>query len=78
MAFACVVIFDGVNKDRIEEFKWEIGEGECLEGFLVIEIIVFYDVDVEKLFAIFFFDIEDDYRCGDEVFNVMFIGDILG
>jgi hypothetical protein len=78
MALARVVTFEGVNSDRIEEMKREMGEGERPEGVPASEIIVLHDADAEKSVAILFFESEDDYRRGDEALNAMPAGDTPG
>jgi hypothetical protein len=78
MALARVVSFDGVTKDRIEEMKREIAEGEQPEGLPATEIVVLHDADAEKSVVILFFDNEEDYRRGDEVLSAMDAGDTPG
>jgi hypothetical protein len=78
MALARAVTFDGVNKDRIEELKREISEGERPEGLPASEIVVLHDADAEKSLVILFFDTEDDYKRGDEALNAMPAGDTPG
>jgi hypothetical protein len=77
MAFARVVTFEGVGKDRIEEMRGEM-QGDQPEGLPAKEIIVLHDPDAEKSVVIVFFDNEDDYRQGDEVLNAMPAGDTPG
>jgi hypothetical protein len=77
MAFARVVTFDGVGKDRIEEMRREM-DGDPPEGLPATEIIVLHDPDAEKSVVIVFFDTEDDYRKGDELLNAMPAGDTPG
>ena len=78
MALARAVTFDGVNKDRIEELRREISEGERPEGLPASEIVVLHDADAEKSLVILFFDTEDDYRQGDEALNAMQTDDTPG
>ena len=78
MALARAVTFDGVNKDRIEELRREISEGERPEGLPASEIVVLHDADAEKSLVILFFDTEDDYKRGDETLNAMPTGDTPG
>jgi hypothetical protein len=78
MAYARVVIFDGVSKDRMEEMKRELSEGQAPEGFPPAEIVVLHDADAEKAMAVVFFETEDDYRKGDEMLNAMPAGDTPG
>jgi hypothetical protein len=78
MAYARVVTFEGVGKDRIEEMRREMQDGDPPEGLPAKEIIVLHDPNSEESLAIVFFDTEDDYRQGDEVLNAMPAGDTLG
>jgi hypothetical protein len=78
MALARAVTFDGVNEDRIEELRREIGEGERPEGLPETEIVVLRDADAEKSLVILFFDTEDDFKRGDEALNAMPTGDTPG
>jgi hypothetical protein len=79
MALARVVSFDGVSKERMEEMKREMAEGEGRpEGLPATEIIILHDPEAEKSVAIVFFETEDDYRRGDEVLNAMPAGDTPG
>ena len=71
MALARVVSFDGVTKDRIEEIRGQMTEGQPPEGLPAKEIIVLHDPEGEKSLVILFFDTEDDYRAGDDVLNAM-------
>jgi hypothetical protein len=78
MALARVVTFDGVSKDRMEEMKREMSEGDRPEGLPATEVIVLHDADAEQAVAIVFFDNEDDYRQGDETLNAMPASDTPG
>ena len=78
MTFARVVTFEGVNKERIEEMKREMDEGERPDDVPATEIIVLHDPEAEQSVAILFFDSEDDYRRGDEALNAMPAGDTPG
>ena len=78
MALARVVSFDGVTKDRIEEMRSQIADGQPPEGLPAKEIIVLHDPEAEKSLVILFFETEDDYRSGDEVLNAMPTGDTPG
>jgi hypothetical protein len=72
MALARVVSFEGVSKERMEEMKREMAEGEGRpEGVPVTEFIMLHDRESEKSVAILFFETEDDYRSGDEMLNAM-------
>ena len=78
MALARVVSFEGVTRERIEELKREMAEGERPEGLPASELIVLHDPDSEKSLAIVFFETEDDYKQGDETLNAMPAGDTPG
>ena len=78
MALARVVSFDGVTKDRIEEMREQVADGEQPEGLPAKEIIELHDPEGEKSLVILFFETEDDYRAGDEVLDAMPAGDTPG
>jgi hypothetical protein len=78
MAVARVVSFDGVGKDRIEEVKREIGQGQPPEGLNPSEIIVLHDPDEEQSLVVIFFENEEDYRRGDELLSAMPASDTPG
>jgi hypothetical protein len=78
MAFARVVTFEGVSKDRMEEMDREMREGEPPEGFPATEMIALHDPEAEQSLVIIFFETEDDYKRGDEVLNAMPSGDTPG
>jgi hypothetical protein len=78
MALARVVSFDGVSKDRIEELKREMSEGEQPEGLPATEVVMLHDADSEKSLVILFFETEEDYKRGDETLNAMPSGDTPG
>ncbi len=78
MAFARVVTFDGVTKDRVEQMKGEMESGQPPEGLNATEVIILHDADSEKSMAVVFFDTEDDYRRGDEILGSMPTDDTPG
>jgi hypothetical protein len=78
MALARVVKFEGVGKDRVEEMKREMQEGERPEGVPATEVIVLHDPETEKSLVILFFETEDDYRRGHETLDAMPAGDTPG
>ena len=78
MALARVVSFEGVSKDRIEQLKREMTEGERPEGLPATEVVLLHDADAEKSLAILFFENEDHYEQGDETLNAMATGDTPG
>ena len=78
MALARVVSFSDVSKQRIEELRKQITEGEQPENIPATEILVLHDPEAEKSLAIVFFENEDDYRRGDAALNAMPTGDTPG
>ena len=78
MAFARVVSFEGVSKDRMEEMRNEMSESEQPEGLPATEVVVLHDPEAEKSLVVLFFESEDDYRQGDETLNAMPAGDTPG
>ena len=78
MAIARVVSFDGVSKERVEEMKSDMAEGDRPEGMPATEFIMLHDAESENAVAIVFFDTEDDYRRGDEVLSAMPASDTPG
>ena len=78
MAFARVVTFEGVDKDRMDKMSREMREGERPEGLPASELLVLHDPEAEKSLAIVFFETEDDYKRGDEALNAMPAGETPG
>ena len=78
MALARVVTFEGVSKDRMDEMKREMSQGERPEGVPATEILVLHDPETEKSLVVVFFESEDDYRTGDETLSAMPAGDTPG
>jgi hypothetical protein len=78
MALARAVTFDGVSKDRVEDMKREMSEGERPEGVPATEIVLLHDAAAEKSLVILFFDNEDDYQRADETLNAMGPGETPG
>ena len=78
MALARVVSFENVNKERIEELRREIEQGERPEEIPAKEIVVLHDPEAEKSLVLLFFETEDDYRRGDEALNAMPAGETPG
>ena len=71
MALARVVSFDGVSKDRIEELKREMRDGEQPEDIPATEVVMLHNPEGEKSLVILFFESEDDYRRADETLSAM-------
>lgn len=78
MALARVVSFDGVTKDRIEELKREVQDGEQPDGLRPTEMLMLHDPEAEKSVVILFFETEDDYARGDAALSAMPAGDTPG
>ena len=79
MAFARVVTFEGVSKDRMAEMDREMREGQPPEGLpSKFRVVVLHDPEAEQSLAIVFFETEDDYRQGDKVLSAMPAGDTPG
>ena len=78
MTLARAVTFEGVNRDRIEELKRELSEGEPPEEIRATEIVLLHDPEADKSLVILFFETEDDYRRADEALNAMPTGDTPG
>jgi hypothetical protein len=78
MAVARVVAFDGVSKERMEEMRTRMTEGERPDNVPATEFVMLHDPESEKSLAILFFDNEDDYQRGDEALNAMPAGDTPG
>jgi hypothetical protein len=78
MAFARVVSFDGVSRERMQEMNSEMQDSGPPEGFPPAELVVLHDGDAEKSVVIFFFENEDDYNRADEMLNAMPTGDTPG
>jgi len=78
MALARVVAFEGIDKDRIEQMKSEMNQGERPEGVPATEIIILHDPEGDTSLAIVFFETEDDYKRGDEALNAMPAADTPG
>jgi hypothetical protein len=71
MALARVVSFDEVSKDRIEEMKREMREGERPDDIPATEVVVLHDPEGERALVILFFDNESDYERADETLSAM-------
>jgi hypothetical protein len=78
MAFARVVTFDGVSKERMEQMRQEMNESDRPENVPATEIVVLHDQDAEQSLVVLFFDSEADYKQGDEALNAMPAGDTPG
>jgi hypothetical protein len=78
MALARVVSFEGVSKERVEEMKREMSEGDRPEDIPATEMVVLHDPETEKSLVVVFFETEDDYRRGDEALSAMPAGDTPG
>ena len=78
MALARVVIFDGVDAERMAQMQSEMESGDRPDDVPATEIVVLHDAEAQQALVILFFDSEDDYRRGDEALNAMPAGDTPG
>jgi hypothetical protein len=78
MGLARVVAFEGVSKERMDELKREVSEGEQPEGLNATEFLMLHDPEADTSLAILFFENEEDYKRGDEVLNAMPTDDTPG
>jgi hypothetical protein len=78
MALARVVTFEGVSKERIEEMKREMSEGDRPEDIPATEVVVLHDPETDKSLVVVFFENEDDYRRGDAALSAMPAADTPG
>jgi hypothetical protein len=78
VAYARAVTFEGVDRNRIDQLKQQLEEGERPEDIPASEITLLYDADGEKSLVLVFFETEDDYRRGDAALNAMDPGDTPG
>jgi hypothetical protein len=78
MALARVVSFEGVSRERIEEIKREMQQGERPQDVPATEVVMLHDPEGEKSLVILFFETDQDYRRGDETLNAMPSGDTPG
>ena len=78
MAYARAVTFEGVDRNRIDQLKQQLEEGERPEEIPASEIVLLYDADAQKSLVLVFFETEDDYRQGDAALNAMDPGETPG
>ena len=78
MALARVVAFEGINKDRMDEIKREMDDGDRPEGVPATEVVVLHDAAADKSLVVFFFDSDEDYTTGDTTLNAMPADDTPG
>ena len=78
MAYARVVSFDGVNKERIEQMREEMSGDAPPDEIPATELVLLHDPDGEQSMAIMFFETEDDYRRADAALNAMPASDTPG
>ena len=71
MPLARVVTFEGVDRDRIEQLRQQIEEGEQPEGLNATEIIVLHDPNANASLTVVFFDNEEDYARGNAILDAM-------
>lgn len=78
MALARVVSFEGVDTQRIEELREEIGQGGPPPEVPATGVLVLHDADAKTSVVILFFDTEEDYARGDATLDAMPAGDTPG
>jgi hypothetical protein len=78
MAIARVVTFEGVPKERMDQMKSEMEQGDRPDEIPAKEVLVLHDADSEKSLVVLLFDSEDDYQRGDAALNAMPAGDTPG
>jgi hypothetical protein len=78
MAIARVVSFDGVPKERMDQMRQEMEQGDRPDDIPAKEILVLHDGDAEKSLVVLVFDSEDDYQRGDAALNAMPASDTPG
>ncbi len=78
MAFARVVTFDGVTKQRVEQMKQEMSGESPPAEIPASEFMLLHDPESDRSLAIVFFETEDDYRRGDAALDAMPAGDTPG
>jgi hypothetical protein len=71
MAYARVVKFDGVSRERMQELHQQIEGGGRPDDVPATEIIALHDPEAGKSLVILFFDSEEDYDAGDAVLSAM-------
>jgi hypothetical protein len=71
MAVARVVMFEGVDPERVEGLRQRIEEEGRPEGIPATEIMVLHDPDGRRSISILFFENDADYAIGDETLNAV-------
>jgi hypothetical protein len=71
MAVARVVMFEGVDPERVEGLRKRIEEEGRPEGIPATEIMVLHDPDGRRSISILFFENDADYAAGDETLNAV-------
>jgi hypothetical protein len=71
MAVARVVMFEGVDPERVDGLRKRIEEEGRPEGVPATEIIVLHDPDGRRSLSILFFESDADYAVGDETLNAV-------
>jgi hypothetical protein len=78
MPLARVVSFDGVTKDRMDQMKQEMTQGDRPDDIPASEVMILHDAEGEKSLAIVLFENEEDYARGDAALSAMPTGDTPG
>lgn len=71
MAVARVVMFEGVDAERVEGLRRRIEEEGRPEGVPATELIVLHDPEGRRSISIIFFESDEDYATGDETLNAV-------
>ncbi len=71
MAFARVVSFEGVDRERVAQVKSQIENDPRPDDIPATEFLMLHDPDAERSLVIVFFESEDDYRRGDAALDAM-------
>src|SRR5262245_42435390 len=78
MTLARVVTFEGVDRDRVEQVRQKIEEGERPAELNATEIIVLHDPSANASLTLVFFDSEEDYAKANAILDAMPRGDTPG
>lgn len=78
MAVARVVMFEGVDGDRVEGLRRRIEDEGRPDGVPATEIVVLHDPDGRRSISILFFESDEDYATADETLNAEDEGERIG
>lgn len=71
MAVARVVMFEGVDPERVEGLRKRIEEEGRPEGVPATDIVVLHDPDGRRSISIIFFENDADYATADATLNAV-------